>query len=152
MPNWTESSHLQRREKKKKNRYGKEKMILSSTARTYGAAALELKKTTQTGENDHTMQIDGATDSEEGGRRRGGGGVIACRCCVESNLRAIKRRGRPTALQFAFWKQQAGREKSLGTAPDPIGHFYWTTTVTGIRPTLVRTDWQKHQTNNLTKR
>ena len=101
--------------------------------------------------NSHTMQIDGATDSKERMRRRGGGGVIACLCCAESNLRAIKRRGRPTALRFAFWKPQAGKEKSLGTAPDPIGHFYWTTTVFHIRPTLVEADWQRltnWRTNN----
>lgn len=35
-------------------------------------------------------------------RQGGGGGVIACLCCEESNLRAIKRRGRPAALRFAF--------------------------------------------------
>lgn len=54
------------------------------------------------------MQMDKTADSgeieKERERERKGarGGVIACPCGEESNLRAIKKCGRPTALRFAF--------------------------------------------------
>lgn len=47
------------------------------------------------------IQTDGETDSRERERQRGGG-VIACLWSEKSNLRAIKKWGRPTALRFAF--------------------------------------------------
>lgn len=48
-------------------------------------------------------------------------------------------------------KPRAGRGKSLGSAPDPIGQFYWTTAVFHTKPTLTETDQQRLVTNKLTK-
>lgn len=58
MPNWTESSHLQRREKKKKKIWKRENDSLFNREDIWSL------KTTQTGENGHTVHADKWSDRQ----------------------------------------------------------------------------------------